>query len=82
MTENLAAKRINVLEKAREEYTFNNMWLQDGKIMFFNENTNKVKTYSFFGNESDQLWRKKSFVSMVILLRSFLLVLGIFYIMT
>ena len=48
MTENLVAKRINVLEKAREEYTFNNMWLQDGKIMFFNENTNKVKTYSFF----------------------------------
>ena len=34
-----------MLEKVREEHTFNNMWSQVGKIMFFNKNTNKVKTY-------------------------------------
>ena len=45
LTESLTAKRINVLEKAREEHTFNNVWSQDGKIMFFDKNTNKVKTY-------------------------------------
>ena len=33
-----------MLEKAREEYIFNNVWSQDGKVMFFNKNTNKVKT--------------------------------------
>ena len=34
-----------MLEKAREEHTFNNLWPQDSKIMFFNKDTNKVKTY-------------------------------------
>ena len=43
--ESLTAKRINMLEKAREEHTFNNVWSQDGKIKFFNKNTNKVKTW-------------------------------------
>ena len=43
--ESLTAKRINMLEKAREEYIFNNVWSEDGKIMFFDKNTNKVKTY-------------------------------------
>ena len=43
--ESLTAKRINLLEKARKEYTFNDVWSQDGKIMFFDKNTNKVKTY-------------------------------------
>ena len=43
--ESLTAKRINMLEKAREEYTFNNVWSEDGKIMFFDKNTSKVKTY-------------------------------------
>ena len=33
-------KRINMLEKTREEHTFNNVWSQDGKIMFFIKNTN------------------------------------------
>ena len=48
MTESLTAKRNSMLEKAREEYTFNKLWSQDGK-MFFNKNANKVKTYySFF----------------------------------
>ena len=43
--ESLTAKRINMLEKGREEHTFNNVWSQDGKIKFFNKNTNKVKTW-------------------------------------
>ena len=38
----LTAKRINMLEKAREEHTFNNVWSHDGKIMFFDKNKNKV----------------------------------------
>ena len=73
-----------MLEKAREGYTFNNVWSQDGKIMFFDKNTwlKLIIVNFFFGNEPDHLLRKKSFVSIVILLRSFLLVLGIFYILT
>ena len=43
--ENLTAKRINMLEKAREEHTFNNVWSHDCKIMFFDKNKNKIKTY-------------------------------------
>ena len=34
-----------MLEKAREEDSFNNVWSQDGKITFFDKDTNKVKTY-------------------------------------
>ena len=45
VTESLTAKRINMLEKAREEHTFNIVWSQDGRIMFFDKETNKVKTY-------------------------------------
>ena len=45
VTESLTAKEINMLEKARKEHTFNNAWSQDGKIMFFDKNTNKVKIY-------------------------------------
>ena len=43
--ESLTAKRINMLEKAREQHTFNNVWSKDGKIVFFDKNTNKVKTW-------------------------------------
>ena len=43
--ESLTVKRINMLEKAREEHTFNNVWSKDGRIMFFDKDTNKVKTY-------------------------------------
>ena len=46
-----------MLKKAREGYTFNNVWSQDGKIMFFDKNT-KLKLIivnSFFGNELDHL---------------------------
>ena len=42
MTESLMAKRINMLEKGREEHTFNNVWSQEGRIMFFDKDTNKV----------------------------------------
>ena len=45
VTESLTAKRINMLEKAREEHTFNNVWSQSGRIMFFDKDKNKVKTY-------------------------------------
>ena len=79
-----------MLEKAREEHTFNNVCSQVGKIMFFDKNT-KLKLIIvnfFFGNEPDQLWRKKNVVSIVILPRSFLMVLFVcffvvfFYILT
>ena len=42
--ESLTGKWISMLEKARQEYTFNNVWSEDGKIMFFDKNTNKAKT--------------------------------------
>ena len=45
VTESLIAKKIHMLVKAKEEDTFNNVWSQDGKIIFFDKNTNKVKTY-------------------------------------
>ena len=37
VTGSLTAKRISMLEKAREEHTFNNVWSQDGKITFFDK---------------------------------------------
>ena len=43
VTESLTAKGINATEN--KEHTYNNVWSQDDKIMFFDENTNKVKTY-------------------------------------
>ena len=45
VTESLTAKRINMLEKAREEHTFKNLWSQYSRIMFFDKDMNKVKTY-------------------------------------
>ena len=61
-----------MLEKAREEHTFSNVWSQDGKIMFFNKNT-KLKFiivifFCFFGDEPDQLWREKNVVPIGVLL--------------
>ena len=32
-----------MLEKAREEHSFNNVWSQEGRIMFFDKGTTKVK---------------------------------------
>ena len=43
--ESLTVKRIKMLEKARKEHTFNNVWSKDGRIMFFDKDTSKVKTY-------------------------------------
>ena len=43
VTESLAVKRMSMLEKAREEHTFKHVQSQDGKIMFFDKNTKKVK---------------------------------------
>ena len=52
-----------MLEIAREGYTFNNVWSQDGKIMFFDKNTwlKLIIINFFFGNEPDHLLRKKKF---------------------
>ena len=61
VADSLAAERVITSERARQEHTFNNVWSQDGKIMFFDKNT-KLKfiiVNFFFGDESDQLWRKK-----------------------
>ena len=45
VTEILTAKRIKMLEKARELHGFVNVWSQDGKIMFFDKTTNKVNVF-------------------------------------
>ena len=45
MRESFKAKIINMLEKAKEEQTFNNIKSQEGKVSFFDKNTNKVTTY-------------------------------------
>ena len=42
MTESLTAKRIKMLEKARELHGFVNIWSEDDKIMFFDKTINKV----------------------------------------
>ena len=50
VTESSSAKRIKILEKARELRGFANVWSQDGKIMFFDKIINKVKVtvYALF----------------------------------
>ena len=45
MMESLTAKRIKMLEKARELHGFVNAWSQDGKIMFFGKTINKVHVF-------------------------------------
>lgn len=42
VTQTLTAKRIRMLEKARELHGVVNVWLQDGNLMFFDEAINKV----------------------------------------
>ena len=42
MTESLTAKRIKILEKARDLHGFVNVWSQDGKIIVFHKTINKV----------------------------------------
>ena len=82
VTESLTTKRINVVEKAREEHSFSNVWSQDGKIMFFDKSTNKVKiyySYFFLAMSQTNYGEKKSVGSIVILLRSFLVALLLFF---
>ena len=62
MTESLAEKRIKMLEKAREEHTLNYVWSHD----------------FFLAMSQTNYGEKKCVVSIVILLRSFLLVLFFF----
>ena len=45
VTEILTAKRVKMLEKARELHGFLNVWSQDGKIMFFDKTINKVNVF-------------------------------------
>ena len=45
VTECLTAKRIKMLEKARELHRFVNVWSQDCKIMFFDKTINKVTVF-------------------------------------
>ena len=45
ITESLTPLRMEMLKKAREEYTIQNVWTSDGKIMFKDTTDNKVKIY-------------------------------------
>ena len=62
VTESLTAKRIKMLEEARELHGFVNVWLQDGKIMFFDQTINKVNVFYNlnFGDVTSQSWEEKS----------------------
>ena len=42
VTESLTAKRIKILEKARDLHGFVNVWSQDAKIIVFHKTINKV----------------------------------------
>ena len=63
--ESLTAKRIKMLEKARELHWFTNVWSQDGKIILFDETINKVNVFNnwHFGDVTGQLWGKKQHVT-------------------
>ena len=84
VTESLTAKRIIMLEKAREEHTFNNVWSQHGKIMLFDKNTKlKLIIVNFFSAMSQASYGEKKYAVFIItLLRIFLLVLALYYILT
>ena len=41
ITESLTAKRMEHLNKAREEHGFTNVWTTDGRILFKRPNENK-----------------------------------------
>ena len=46
ITESLTKRRVTELRKAREMHGFNNVWSQDGKILFSDANDrNKVKEF-------------------------------------
>ena len=45
VTENLTAKRMKKLHIAREDHWFKNVWTQDGRIMYWNAVSDRVKLY-------------------------------------
>ena len=45
ITENLAAKRMEKLQNAREEHGFKNVWMQDRRIMYWDAVSDRVKLY-------------------------------------
>ena len=45
ITENLAARKVEQLNKAREEPDFTNVWSTDGKILFKRPNKNKSNLF-------------------------------------
>ena len=45
ITENLTAKRMGILKKAREKHQFRNVWTADAKTLYKDGNDNKVKLY-------------------------------------
>ena len=65
MKENLTAKRINMLEKARELHGFTNVWSQVGKIIIFGKTINKFKV---FGRCGRPIMGRKNFISFTIFL--------------
>ena len=45
ITENLTTKRIKKLQTAREEHQFKNNWTQDGRIIYWDAVSDRVKLY-------------------------------------
>ena len=43
--ENLTAKRMKRLETARQEHEFKNVWKQDGRIMYWDAESDRIKLY-------------------------------------
>ena len=74
--ENLTAKRINMLEKARELHGFTNVWSQVGKIIIFGKTINKFKVFynSNFGDVAGQLWEEKTLLVLQYFCRGFIII--------
>ena len=45
ITENLTAKRMKKLQTAREEHRFKSVWMQNGRIMYWDAASDRVKLY-------------------------------------
>ena len=45
ITENLTAKRMKKLQTAREEHRFKSVWTQNGRIMYWDAMSDRVKLY-------------------------------------
>ena len=45
ITENLKAKIMKILQKAREEHPFKNISMQDGRAIYWNSVKDRVKLY-------------------------------------